>query len=55
MSETRKGPAKSPEIERPTCKECGSRMWLRSIAPAGDSAEYRTFECPVCEVSTDRR
>lgn len=42
----------SPELDRPTCEQCGSRMWLRRIAHERPGQEFRTFECPVCEVST---
>ena len=40
------------DIDRPTCRACGSRMWLSRVSPPVDGREWRTFECPVCEVST---
>jgi len=41
------------DIDRPDCSTCGSRMWLARVAEATDGRERRTFECPVCEVSTN--
>ena len=41
------------DIDRPTCRTCGSRMWMSRVAEATDGRECRTFECPVCEVSTN--
>jgi len=40
------------DIDRPSCKACGSRMWLSRVSQPLDGRECRTFECPVCEVST---
>lgn len=40
------------EIDRPTCRVCGSHMWLSRVSPPVEGRELRTFECPVCEVST---
>ena len=40
------------DIDRPSCGVCGSRMWMSRVAGAADGRERRTFECPVCEVST---
>ena len=39
------------DIDRPTCRVCGSRMWLARVSPAAEGRELHTFECPVCEVS----
>ncbi len=39
------------DIDRPTCRACGSRMWLSRVSPPVQGHEWRTFECPVCEVS----
>jgi len=44
-----------PSIDRPVCERCGSRMWLLKISPDGVGMEMRTFQCPVCEVSTGDR
>lgn len=40
------------DIDRPTCRMCGSHMWLARVSQPVDGRECRTFECPVCEVST---
>ncbi len=53
MPTTQTRHAESSDIDRPTCEQCGSRMWLRKIAHERSGKEFHTFECPVCEVSTD--
>ncbi|MCW5695051.1 MAG: hypothetical protein KIT48_22045 [Pseudolabrys sp.] len=40
------------DIDRPNCRTCGSRMWLSRVSQPVEGRECRTFECPVCEVST---
>jgi len=40
-------------ITRPTCERCGLRMWLWKISPDGPGKEMRSFECPLCDVSTN--
>lgn len=43
----------APFIDRPTCSTCGALMWLVVVTTFNASdVESRTFECPVCEVST---
>jgi len=45
--------ANHEEIDRPTCRICGARMWMMSCVSRPDKGEEcRTFECPVCEIST---
>ena len=51
-SKIHKSPLQSPEIDRPFCTECGSKMWLSQITPDGPGKEYRIFACPVCDMST---
>jgi len=53
MSKTQANSTNAPEIDRPICARCGSHMWLARISPDVEGREWRTFECPVCEVSTD--
>ena len=53
MSKTQTNSTNAPEIDRPICARCGSQMWLARISPDVAGQEWRTFECPVCEVSTD--
>jgi len=38
-------------IERPTCPNCGSPMWIPRITSAGPDIDKRTWECPVCDIS----
>ena len=40
------------DIDRPTCGICDSRMWLSRVSITAEGPEWRTFECPVCELST---
>lgn len=40
------------DIDRPLCPQCGSEMWLARVRPDGPGKEHRTFNCPVCEIST---
>jgi hypothetical protein len=35
-------------FELPECEECGARMWLLDIEPAGPDQDRRTFECTDC-------
>jgi len=51
MRETKTDRANACQIERPICARCGSKMWLARVTLAGPQSEFRTFECPVCEVS----
>lgn len=53
MSKTQTNCTNAPEIDRPVCLRCGSQMWLARISPDVGGQEWRTFECPVCEVSAD--
>ncbi|KQZ00286.1 hypothetical protein ASD45_04990 [Pseudolabrys sp. Root1462] len=53
MSKTQTNSTNAPDIDRPICARCGSQMWLARISPAVQGREWRTFECPVCEVSTE--
>ena len=52
MPHTQTKPSRQSEIDRPLCPQCGSEMWLAHIRPDGPGKEYRTFNCPVCEIST---
>ncbi|MBS0533533.1 MAG: hypothetical protein JSR72_05715 [Proteobacteria bacterium] len=52
MPTTRINPTHLSDIDRPTCRDCGSRMWLSRVSAPVQGRELRTFECPVCEVST---
>lgn len=52
MPTIRINPANLSDIDRPTCQACGSRMWMSRVSHPVDGRECRTFECPVCEVST---
>ena len=40
------------EVGRPICPRCGSEMWIVRIRGEGSDKEQRTFNCPVCEIST---
>jgi len=40
-----------PDIDRPTCAECGTLMWLARVEPDKPGYDKRTFECPVCDRS----
>jgi hypothetical protein len=37
-------------IQRPVCPECDARMMLARITPARKGFDFRTFECPKCEL-----
>jgi len=52
MPHTQRASGVELEIDRPTCRLCGSAMWLLHISQqSGLGEENQTFECPVCEVS----
>ena len=53
MSKTQANTTNAPDIDRPACGQCGSQMWLARISPDVKGREWRTFECPVCEVSIE--
>lgn len=53
MSKTQANTTNATDIDRPVCEHCGSQMWLARISPDVKGREWRTFECPVCEVSTE--
>jgi len=53
MSKTQANITNAPDIDRPVCARCGSLMWLARISPDVQGQEWRTLECPVCEVSTE--
>ncbi|MCW5689742.1 MAG: hypothetical protein KIT76_14440 [Pseudolabrys sp.] len=53
MSKTQANDTNAPDIDRPVCARCGSQMWLARISPDVKGQEWRTFECPVCEVSIE--
>ena len=36
-------------IERRRCPNCGARMMLTRIEPAGLATDQRTFECDQCD------
>ena len=38
-------------IERPTCPNFGSLMWIPRITSAKADIDKRTWECPVCDIS----
>jgi predicted RNA-binding Zn-ribbon protein involved in translation (DUF1610 family) len=51
MAQTQMSAALSETIEaRPTCPECGAKMWLVRVERIGPDEARRTFECPACEV-----
>ena len=52
MPQTQTASIPNSEIERPRCPECQSAMWLARVSRDSAGKEHRTFECPVCEVST---
>jgi predicted RNA-binding Zn-ribbon protein involved in translation (DUF1610 family) len=39
---------KPAPIERPSCPNCGSLMWLTRLMPDGTGWDQRTFECGAC-------
>jgi predicted RNA-binding Zn-ribbon protein involved in translation (DUF1610 family) len=41
------------DIERPSCPNCGTLMWLARITPDRPHHDKRTFECPVCDHAQD--
>lgn len=51
MPDTQLNARNAPEITRPSCSICGTRMWLLRISTTANKTEQRTFACPVCEVS----
>jgi len=40
--------AVSGAIERPVCKQCGTRATLARVSPGNASCETHSFECPSC-------
>lgn len=55
MPDTQLNLRNSPDIVRPTCTTCGTRMWLLKVTTTTQNTEQRTFACPVCEVSQQRK
>ena len=37
--------------ERPTCPDCGVKLWLVRVERIGIHSDKRIFECPVCELA----
>ena len=54
MSQTQSNPTNAESIDRPYCPRCGSKMWLARVSPDEKGHEWRTFECPVCELSQEK-
>ncbi len=50
MPESQTAPKNWPQIDRPICEKCGSKMWLARISSDGSDREKRTFECPACDI-----
>jgi transposase-like protein len=38
------------QIQRPVCPKCQAHMMLARIMPARTGFDFRTFECPKCEL-----
>ena len=36
-------------LDRPSCPECASPMFLVEVEPGASGSENRTYECPRCK------